>query len=586
MELGTYKPGMHEHGAKYAPAVRADTPHENSVMEHGTDIVPEISEGDIIAPSNLPLPLKEAATLPDHDREHDKHGTDPAAVSRVSQAEVRHNSADGKFPAIYKTLEFCSVFTLVFITLHLAYLLKKFLSTCSDHRPVDPLPENPGIEDMHSVAKEGEDTLIPTAMAHPSSSQLYKVGPASLRNTSAVLNMVLLLLMKMTTCWVEREKLAELARSNILSESLMDHNLERIMMNATTLELPEIWYGRGAGLFPIYSMMNTSCRNNTKSNVLPDHSLEILAKVKIKAGQEITNQYHKPDKAAFIRRQTMLCGGVVVSLEPVYNTNDWACQQCGDIVSYNDAKSIIERSESEIDNPAPLDGPVEHCERVLHSLSSTLHPGNFLLLTQKLAMMYGNMMPYTLDKMSSPARERKIQPCHDVISSLSKKAGLNTWHTAMLTELAKMSDPHLNNDPGGKKGMMARLLFMLTGLTCLSTILLTVVRACLTLTPTRQLSEAYPSSMTGTLDHTGLNTCQAIMEHGIQTLSCGEIIIIKCDLIYLIVKGDIGKEDSYHNDMHKSSYLSQHENDEGDRSDIVVIYKDLEISTLRLLKHE
>ena len=171
MELGIYKPGMHEHGAKYAPAVRADTPHENSAMEHGTDIVPEISEGDIIAPSNLPLPLKEAATLPDHDREHDKHGTDPAAVSRVSQAEVRHNSADGKFPAIYKTLEFCSVFTLVFITLHLAYLLKKFLSTCSDHRPVDPLPENPGIKDMHSVAKEGEDTLIPTAMAHPSSSQ-------------------------------------------------------------------------------------------------------------------------------------------------------------------------------------------------------------------------------------------------------------------------------------------------------------------------------------------------------------------------------------------------------------------------------
>ena len=168
MELGTYKPCMHEHEEKYSPAVKADTPHENSVVEHGTDIVPETSEGDIIASSNLPLLLKEAATLPDHDREHDKHGTDPAAVSRVRQAEVRHNSADGKFPAIYKTLEFCSVFTLVFITLNLAYLLKIFLSTGSHQRPVDPLPENPGIEDMHSVAKEGEDTLIPTAMAHPS----------------------------------------------------------------------------------------------------------------------------------------------------------------------------------------------------------------------------------------------------------------------------------------------------------------------------------------------------------------------------------------------------------------------------------
>merc|ERR1739838_1269741 len=146
---------------------------------------------------------------------------------------------------------------------------------------------------------------------------------------------------------------------------------------------------------------------------------------------------------------------------PACNTADWACQQCGDVLSYNDVKNIIERSESEIDNPAPLDGPVEHFERVLHSLSSTLHPGNFLLLEvkQKLAMMYGNMMPYTLDKMSSPARERKIQLCHDVISSLSKlEAGLSSWHIAMLTELAKISDQDMfldNPDPGGSKGMMA-----------------------------------------------------------------------------------------------------------------------------------
>ena len=34
----------------------------------------------------------------------------------------------------------------------------------------------------------------------------------------------------------------------------------RIMMNATSLDLPDEEYGRGAGLFPIYSMMNTSCR--------------------------------------------------------------------------------------------------------------------------------------------------------------------------------------------------------------------------------------------------------------------------------------------------------------------------------------
>ena len=34
----------------------------------------------------------------------------------------------------------------------------------------------------------------------------------------------------------------------------------RILMNATSLELPDEGHGRGLGLYPIYSMMNTSCR--------------------------------------------------------------------------------------------------------------------------------------------------------------------------------------------------------------------------------------------------------------------------------------------------------------------------------------
>ena len=90
--------------------------------------------------------------------------------------------------------------TLALSALYLSYLLNEiFLSTGSHQRPVeqgkhgitpvmievngpevlgihehraegtpDPLPENPDIEGMHGVAPEGEDTLIHTAMAHPS----------------------------------------------------------------------------------------------------------------------------------------------------------------------------------------------------------------------------------------------------------------------------------------------------------------------------------------------------------------------------------------------------------------------------------
>ena len=41
----------------------------------------------------------------------------------------------------------------------------------------------------------------------------------------------------------------------------------RILMNATCLDLEGEGAGRGAGLFPVYSMMNTSCRSVSRSLV-------------------------------------------------------------------------------------------------------------------------------------------------------------------------------------------------------------------------------------------------------------------------------------------------------------------------------
>ena len=42
-------------------------------------------------------------------------------------------------------------------------------------------------------------------------------------------------------------------------------------------------------------------RNNTMSTVMGDHSVEIRAKTRIRAGEEITNQYMAPDTPTYIR---------------------------------------------------------------------------------------------------------------------------------------------------------------------------------------------------------------------------------------------------------------------------------------------
>ena len=77
--------------------------------------------------------------------------------------------------------------------------------------------------------------------------------------------------------------------------------------------------------------------------------------------------------------------------------------------------------------------------------------------------------------MGRPGRERKVQLCRDVLSRLSRlESGMSEARMVLMTELAKMTDASYledNPDPGGRRGMMARLLLgdqALTLTTCRS----------------------------------------------------------------------------------------------------------------------
>ena len=207
----------------------------------------------------------------------------------------------------------------------------------------------------------------------------------------------------------------------------------RILMNATSLDL-ERWggeLGRGAGLYPVYSMMNTSCRNNTVSTVLRDFRVEIRAKVRIPAGAEISNQYHAPATPTLLRRPLMRakwlfdcscarcrdptelgthfgslvcararCGGAVVSCRPLDTEAQWQCQSCGRALAADTVRATLAAASASLDTRRGGDGVVEHYERWLHGAASSLHPGNYLVLAakQRLALLYGNTAPFTINR--------------------------------------------------------------------------------------------------------------------------------------------------------------------------------------------
>ena len=145
--------------------------------------------------------------------------------------------------------------------------------------------------------------------------------------------------------------------------------------NSTTLQGHSQSVVKGIGLYPVYSMMNHSCTCNTKTIIdsTANYDMTVLAHVDIMAGEEITNQYIKPDRPTlyrrpFLRRKWFFdclcprcldptelgshlsslvcvvrgCGGTVTVCSTTTNQSDWACQLCGHTVNNEEAFNILE----------------------------------------------------------------------------------------------------------------------------------------------------------------------------------------------------------------------------------------------------
>lgn len=260
-----------------------------------------------------------------------------------------------------------------------------------------------------------------------------------------------------------------------LGERFSEENIHKVLgiftTNAANLDFPNEGYGRGSGLYMVYSMINHACMCNTKTFKMPDHRMEVRAQMDIKAGEQITNQYLKPEKPTFLRRPllrdkwhfsclcercsdptelgsnlaALVCGrarcqGKVLPRLPLETSSDWQCGSCSAIWPVDRVVKVFENAETMIKSPRPEDDVVEHFERVLHVLGRQLHPNNYLLLDvkQKLGSVYGNVKPYLLELMPRPLKERKIQVCQDVLDTLSKvDRGYTVWRGKMMSEVTR-----------------------------------------------------------------------------------------------------------------------------------------------------
>eukprot|EP00092_Neocalanus_flemingeri_P003775 GFUD01004063.1.p1 GENE.GFUD01004063.1~~GFUD01004063.1.p1 ORF type:complete len:492 (+),score=147.83 GFUD01004063.1:26-1501(+) len=217
--------------------------------------------------------------------------------------------------------------------------------------------------------------------------------------------------------------------------------------NGAILHFPP-GFGRGVGVFPIQALINHSCMCNTLTQeFLGEHKVEIKARFSIAAGSELTTSYIQPTQATVARRQFLFhtwnfwcccprcrdpaegganlsgltcspsCPGVVLPLSPLDCDSDWVCSECGQARTDMQAQQVMQQTLMEINSFSKENIKAEELEEIICRLEKLLCNTHYVLMEiqQKLMMVYMQMK--VVDR---PAKDRKIQLCHNILQYMDK----------------------------------------------------------------------------------------------------------------------------------------------------------------------
>jgi hypothetical protein len=182
---------------------------------------------------------------------------------------------------------------------------------------------------------------------------------------------------------------------------------------------------------------------------------DALFQTAIKAGEEVTNQYSRSLQPTHLRRPFLRekwyfdcgcrrcrdptelgshlgsltcprprCGAPLLPARPLLPSGPWACRVCGAALTHPEVTALLRAAGQLIAERLPGEDTVEHHERVIHALAPALHPHHHLLLELKaeLASLYGRP-PLGWAALPRPAKERKVQVCHEVLAVLGRIEG-------------------------------------------------------------------------------------------------------------------------------------------------------------------
>ena len=131
-------------------------------------------------------------------------------------------------------------------------------------------------------------------------------------------------------------------------------------------------------------------------------------------------------------------GGLVTPRDPLDAGSDWSCILCFEVTSAQDAASIVEAAEKEVE---AVGQSKAECEALLERLTATqFHDGHSLAVDLKfnLIQLYGSTRCETSQMVLEATRKKEL--CEDILSVLSilvPGAQFNTVLKSILKSITK-----------------------------------------------------------------------------------------------------------------------------------------------------
>ncbi|KAM3965788.1 SET domain-containing protein SmydA-8 [Aphomia sociella] len=233
---------------------------------------------------------------------------------------------------------------------------------------------------------------------------------------------------------------------------------------------------RSRGIYVTASMMNHSCKPNTRHIFLDDdYKIAVIATVPISKGDMITATYTQSLWGTLDRRRHLrtikhfdcdcsrckdptefgtyigniycsICNGpgslidesrpMMVSTDPLDEGALWRCEKCEHFIQ---SRQMFWGNNALMQdlNKLKKGGPKEY-EDFIRRYSNTLHPLNHLVVQAKLALIqiYGNYKGYTLSEISDQLLKRKIDLCHELLELADKlEPGWTRFRGTLLLDL-------------------------------------------------------------------------------------------------------------------------------------------------------